>query len=156
MSTPEDEIKTPAPPPVAEAKMEDAETANPVVATEALAAAAAAAVNAAEVPQEPIVLASPTPAQGRVSLLSDVDGQGKRRFFPRVKHLIGNKEWEDVSTVPFFLNFTANSIHTHSLLFLSIAHYTVPHTSPSVHRRGGRPRDRRRLPQGQQRLVQGL
>eukprot|EP00531_Pseudo-nitzschia_arenysensis_P007413 CAMPEP_0116124176 /NCGR_PEP_ID=MMETSP0329-20121206/5145_1 /TAXON_ID=697910 /ORGANISM="Pseudo-nitzschia arenysensis, Strain B593" /LENGTH=443 /DNA_ID=CAMNT_0003618147 /DNA_START=312 /DNA_END=1643 /DNA_ORIENTATION=- len=106
MSTAEDETKTPTavPPVVPEAKMEDAstaETANPVVATEALAAAAAAAVNAAEtavVPQEPIVLASPTPAPGRVSLLSDVDGQGKRRFFPRVKHLIGNKEWEDFLT----------------------------------------------------------
>ena len=60
------------------------------------AAAAAAAVTAVEVAP-----ATPTGdgiAQPRVSLLADVDGQGKRRFFPRVKHLIGNKEWEDVSS----------------------------------------------------------
>jgi len=41
---------------------------------------------------------SDTVAVGRTSLLSEVDGQGKRRFFPRVKHLIGNKEWEDFLT----------------------------------------------------------
>ena len=68
----------------------------------AASAAAAAAVGTPEVPAgtdgTPVVLASPQPQSGsRVSLLSDVDGQGKRRFFPRVKHLIGNKEWEDVS-----------------------------------------------------------
>ena len=73
-----------------------ASTATPVVATEALAAAAAAAVNAVEVPPPDTVAAA---APGRVSLLNDVDGQGKRRFFPRVKHLIGNKEWEDVSEI---------------------------------------------------------
>jgi hypothetical protein len=26
-----------------------------------------------------------------------MDDLGKRKFFPRVKHLINNKEWEDVS-----------------------------------------------------------
>jgi hypothetical protein len=29
---------------------------------------------------------------------AEMDELGKRKFFPRVKHLIGNKEWEDVST----------------------------------------------------------
>ena len=71
----------------------------PVVATEALAAAAAAAVSATADGAVEMEVASPTPTPGRVSLLSEVDGQGKRRFFPRVKHLIGNKEWEDVSTI---------------------------------------------------------
>ena len=28
---------------------------------------------------------------------AEMDDLGKRKFFPRVKHLIGNKEWEDVS-----------------------------------------------------------
>jgi hypothetical protein len=28
---------------------------------------------------------------------AEMDELGKRKFFPRVKHLIGNKEWEDVS-----------------------------------------------------------
>jgi len=89
---------------------------NAVGTTEAtLAAAAAAAGAVVEVPQaEGEAPAAPTPQEaaggiqlaqeqsvnvsGRVSLLSDVDGQGKRRFFPRVKHLIGNKEWEDFLT----------------------------------------------------------
>eukprot|EP00535_Pseudo-nitzschia_heimii_P003899 CAMPEP_0197178646 /NCGR_PEP_ID=MMETSP1423-20130617/3864_1 /TAXON_ID=476441 /ORGANISM="Pseudo-nitzschia heimii, Strain UNC1101" /LENGTH=523 /DNA_ID=CAMNT_0042628429 /DNA_START=280 /DNA_END=1851 /DNA_ORIENTATION=- len=57
--------------------------------SEALATAAAAAAT---------VEVSAAAAGGRVSLLNDVDGQGKRRFFPRVKHLIGNKEWEDFLT----------------------------------------------------------
>ena len=71
----------------------------PVVATEALAAAAAAAVNATADAAVDMDVASPTPASGRVSLLNEVDQQGKRRFFPRVKHLIGNKEWEEVSLI---------------------------------------------------------
>ena len=33
-----------------------------------------------------------------VSLLADVDGQGKRRNFPPVQRLVGDKEWEDVSS----------------------------------------------------------
>ena len=60
------------------------------------AAAAAAAVTAVEVAP-----ATPTGdgiAQPRVSLLADVDGQGKRRNFPPVQRLVGDKEWEDVSS----------------------------------------------------------
>jgi hypothetical protein len=32
---------------------------------------------------------------------AEMDELGKRKFFPRVKHLIGNKEWEDVNTVRY-------------------------------------------------------
>jgi ribulose 1,5-bisphosphate carboxylase large subunit-like protein len=71
---------------------------------EALAAAAAAAVTASATAEATatvtVVTLAHTPVQttnGRVSLLNDEDPQGKRRFFPRVKHLISNKEWEDVS-----------------------------------------------------------
>lgn len=82
-------------PKTAETKVEETP---PVVATEALAAAAAAAVNATADAAVDMDVASPTPASGRVSLLNEVDQQGKRRFFPRVKHLIGNKEWEEFLT----------------------------------------------------------
>mmetsp|Transcript_52507 Transcript_52507/g.58673 ORF Transcript_52507/g.58673 Transcript_52507/m.58673 type:complete len:640 (-) Transcript_52507:244-2163(-) len=58
---------------------------------------AIAAANAATVPTMKREHATPTATShtGRVSLLNDEDQQGKRRFFPRVKHLISNKEWED-------------------------------------------------------------
>ena len=59
------------------------EEAPPVPQVEALAAAA--------------IASSETVGGGRLSLLSEEDAQGKRKFFPRVKHLITNKEWEDVS-----------------------------------------------------------
>jgi len=56
---------------------------------------AIAAANAATIPMKR-EHATPTATHtGRVSLLNDEDQQGKRRFFPRVKHLISNKEWED-------------------------------------------------------------
>jgi hypothetical protein len=97
----------------------DNDTTNAVGTTEATLAAAAAAAGAvvedSQAEGDAPAVAAPTPqdaaggiqlvpeqsvsVSGRVSLLSDVDGQGKRRFFPRVKHLIGNKEWEDVSFV---------------------------------------------------------
>ena len=87
-------------------KQEDHTTSIEAPQVEALAAAAAAAVTAsatAEATQAtvvPVITLAHTPVQttnGRVSLLNDEDPQGKRRFFPRVKHLISNKEWEDVS-----------------------------------------------------------
>jgi hypothetical protein len=114
---------------------------NPVGTTEATIAAAARAAGAlVEVPQEEEQPPPVSPQEeagsiqlaqqhavnvGRVSLLSDVDGQGKRRFFPRVKHLIGNKEWEDVSFVSATCSLTfANMRHvqrrTSFLLFLSL------------------------------------
>ena len=128
------------------------------------AAAAAAAVTAVEVAP-----ATPTGdgiAQPRVSLLADVDGQGKRRFFPRVKHLIGNKEWEDVSSSTE-KNLVENekAWHCSRLLafaplvstFLILSIYfitmTVPHTGTPVYRGGWSTRDGGCLPQGQQRLV---
>ena len=90
-------------------KQEDHTTSIEAPQVEALAAAAAAAVTAsatAEATQAatvvPVITLAHTPVQttnGRVSLLNDEDPQGKRRFFPRVKHLISNKEWEDVSSI---------------------------------------------------------
>lgn len=59
-------------------------------APEVLAAAAAAAVG--------VETSTGASVTGRVSILSEEDAQGKRRFFPRVKHLISNKEWEDFLT----------------------------------------------------------
>lgn len=73
----------------------------PTTTQEATAAssAAEAAVTVAVVEVPPSTPIGETPAAiGRVSLLNEVDGQGKRRFFPRVKHLIGNKEWEEFLT----------------------------------------------------------
>jgi hypothetical protein len=86
------------------AKQEDHTTSIETPQVEALAAAAAAAVTASATAEATstvtVVTLASTPVQttnGRVSLLNDEDPQGKRRFFPRVKHLISNKEWEDVS-----------------------------------------------------------
>lgn len=100
-------------------KQEDHTTSIEAPQVEALAAAAAAAVTAsatAEATQAtvvPVITLAHTPVQttnGRVSLLNDEDPQGKRRFFPRVKHLISNKEWEDVSSIN-------NSLQLGSVLF---------------------------------------
>ena len=52
----------------------------------------------------------PLKTEPKVSLLNDEDPQGKRRLFPRVKHLISNKEWEDVSSIN-------NSLQLGSVLF---------------------------------------
>ena len=101
-------------------KQEDHTTSIEAPQVEALAAAAAAAVTAsatAEATQAtvvPVITLAHTPVQttnGRVSLLNDEDPQGKRRFFPRVKHLISNKEWEDVSSI------NNNSLQLGSVLF---------------------------------------
>ena len=135
----------------------DNDTTNAVGTTEAtLAAAAAAAGAVVEVSQaegDAPAVAAPTPqdtaaggiqlvpeqsvsVSGRVSLLSDVDGQGKRRFFPRVKHLIGNKEWEDVSFV-MCAYFCCVCVLFSPLLTRTIANIlvslSVPYTGPPVY-----------------------
>ena len=106
-------------------KQEDHTTSIEAPQVEALAAAAAAAVTAsatAEATQAatavPVITLAHTPVQttnGRVSLLNDEDPQGKRRFFPRVKHLISNKEWEDVSSINNSLQFGFCSVLSFSL-----------------------------------------
>ena len=35
-------------------------------------------------------------AEAAAAAAAEMDELGKRKFFPRVKHLINNKEWEDV------------------------------------------------------------
>ena len=49
---------------------------------------------------------------------ADMDELGKRKFFPRVRHLVNNKEWEQVRLVFCLVNCSICLACPHRLAFV--------------------------------------